>query len=409
MKRTTTQLALVIGVIAACSGSDWRHFRGTDNCSVSGEKNLPKTFSDDEHVAWKVPLPGRGPASPIVVAGRVIVTCSSGARQDRLHVLSFDAGTGERRWERQLWATGSTICNPYGAVANNTPGSNGRLIFALYSSNDLACFDLDGNLKWLRGLGYDHPMARNESGMASSPLVVDETVIVQLENQGESFVAGIDVATGLTRWRLDRQHDAVWCSPTVFRGKTGDEDLVLLQTRGLFAGHDPRTGKRLWEYEADCHTIASCTTSGDTIYLPANGLHALRYDPATRGVKPLWYERRLRGGNSSPVVHEGRVYRIKSPAILLCADAADGNTLWQVRLKGAIWATPVLADGHLYVVNHDGLVQVVRLGEKGELVGTSQIERGILASPAVADGALYFRSDAHLWKVAFPRASEANP
>ena len=83
--------------------------------------------------------------------------------------------------------------------------------------------------------------------------------------------------------------------------------------------------------------------------------------------------------------------------------------LWQVRLKGPIWATPVAADGHLYVVNHDGLIQVVRLGEQGELVGTSQIDRGILASPAVADAALYFRSDAHLWKIAFPRASEGNP
>ncbi len=409
MRRTTAQLALAIGVMAACSGSDWLQFRGTDNRSVSDQKGLPKTFSEEENVAWKAPLPGRGPASPIVVAGQVIVTCSSGPRQDRLHVLSFDAGTGERRWERQLWATGSTVCHPFGAVAENTPASNGRVIVVSYSSNDLACFDSDGNLKWLRGLTYDYPTTRNAAGMGSSPLIVGDAVIVQLENQGESFVAGIDLSSGETRWRLERPRDAVWCSPTVLRGKTPKDDLVLLQTRGLFAGYDPRTGRRLWEYEADCHTIASCTTCGDTIYLPANGLHALRYDPATRGVKFLWYERLLRGNNSSPVVHDGRVYRVKSPAILVCADAADGRVLWQVRLKGAIWATPVLADGHLYVVNHDGLVQVVRLGEKGELVGTSQIDRGILASPAVADGALYLRSDSHLWKVALAPASEVNP
>ena len=410
MKRTAAQLVLTIGVIAACSGSDWLHFRGTDNRGVSDQKNLPKTFSDDENVAWKAPLPGRGPSSPIVVAGQVIVTCSSGPRQDRLHVLSIDAGTGRRRWERQLWATGSTICHPFGAVAGNTPASDGRRIVVFYSSNDLACFDLEGNLKWLRGLGYDSPTTRNASGMASSPLIVGDVAVVQLENQGESFVAGIDMATGETRWRLERERDAVWCSPTVLRGKSPEQDIVLLQTRGLFAGHDPRTGKRLWEYEADCHTIASCTTSGDTIYLPANGLHALRYDPATRGVEPLWYERLLRGGNSSPVVHGGRAYRIKPPGILVCGDAADGRKLWELRLKrGAIWATPVLADGHLYIVNHDGLVQVVRVGEKGELVGTGQIDRGVLPSPAVADGALYLRTDAHLWKVALPRASEGNP
>ncbi|HUT89139.1 MAG TPA: PQQ-binding-like beta-propeller repeat protein [Thermoguttaceae bacterium] len=409
MRQRSLPLALALFALAACSGSDWLHFRGTDNRSVSDEKNLPKTFGDEENVAWKVPLPGRGPSCPIVVGGRVVVTCSSGPRQDRLHVLSFDAATGKLQWERQLWATGSTICNPYGAVADNTPASDGRLIFAFYSSNDLACFDLEGNLKWLRGLTYDHPTTRNEASMASSPLVLGEVVVVQLENQGESFVAGIDVATGATRWRLDRPADAVWCSPTVLRGKTREDDIVLLQTRGRFTGHDPRTGEELWLYEADCHTIASCTTCGACVYLPANGLHALRYDPTARSVELLWYEQRLRGGNSSPVVHDGRVYRIKSPAILVCADAADGRILWQLRLKGAIWATPVAADGHLYAVNHDGLVHVVRLGEKGELVGTSQIDSGILASPAVADGAIYFRSDAHLWKVAFPRASEANP
>ena len=407
MRRISLPLALTMALVGVSAGSDWLHFRGTDNQSVSDQKDLPKTFSDAENVAWKVPLPGRGPSSPLVVAGRVVVTCSSGPRGDRLHVLALDAATGNLLWERQLWATGSTVCHPFGAVADNTPASNGKLIFALYSSNDLACFDLDGNLKWLRGLTYDYPTARNEAGMGSSPLVVGDVVIVQLENQGESFVAGIDIASGQTRWRLERQHDAVWCSPTVLRGKTPEEDIVLLETQGLLAGHDPRTGKVLWEYEADCHTIASCTTCGETIFLPANGLHALRYDPATRSIERLWYEPNLRGDNSSPVAYDDRVYRLKPPGILMCGDAADGQVLWQLRLKGPIWATPVLADGHLYVVNHDGLVQVARLGQQGELVGTSQIDPGILASPAVADGAIYFRSDAHLWKVAFN--SEANP
>ena len=115
----------------------------------------------------------------------------------------------------------------------------------------------------------------------------------------------------------------------------------------------------------------------------------------------MWHESRLRSSNSSPVVHDGRVYTIKAPAILVCGDAKDGRTLWQLRLKGPVWATPVLADGHLYVVSHTGLVQVVRLGEKGQLVGGGQLDPAILASPAVADGAIYFRSDAHLWKIAF--------
>ena len=113
-------------------------------------------------------------------------------------------------------------------------------------------------------------------------------------------------------------------------------------------------------------------------------------------------------GSASPVVHDGRAYALKRPAILVCGDLADGRVLWQLRLKGPVWATPVLADGHAYVVNHPGLVQVVRLGDEGELVGTGQIDPGILASPAVADGAIYFRSDTHLWKVALGQANSTS-
>ena len=128
-------------------------------------------------------------------------------------------------------------------------------------------------------------------------------------------------------------------------------------------------------------------------------MYALQCDPQRHGATLLWYENRLRTDNASPLVHDGRLYVIKPPGILVCGDAADGSTLWQLRLKGPFWATPVLADGRLYCVNHEGLVQVVGLGEEGKLVGTGQIDEGILASPAVADGAIYFRSDQHLWKI----------
>jgi outer membrane protein assembly factor BamB len=403
MTSKTLQVALALEVIAFGCGADWRQFRGTHNNSVSVERDLPKTFGEAENIAWKAPLPGRGPSGPIVIGKQVVVTASSGFRGDRLHVLCFDSQTGAPRWERQLWATGHTLHNPFGAVACNTPASDGELIFAFYSSNDLACFDLDGNLKWFRGLAYDYPTMRNDVGMGSSPLVVGDTVIVQCENQGASFIAGLDKRTGETVWRHDRDHEALWSSPTVWRGERPEDDLVLFHGRDALSGHDPRTGEVLWKYEASCHTIATATTDRDRIYLPANGIHALRYDSQKRTATLLWYEPKLRGGNASPVATDDRVYVVKPPAILVCADAADGRILWQLRLKGkAVWATPVVAGGHAYVVSHEGLVQVVRLGEEGTLVGTSQLDPGVLASPAVAGGAIYFRTDQHLLKVALP-------
>ncbi len=397
----TIRLTLAAAAVCLFGGGDWLHFRGSDTNSVSGEKNLPVTFNQQQNVAWKVPLTGRGPSSPIVVGGRVLVTAASGPRNDRLHLLCFDARTGKRLWQRQLWATGHTVVHSFGGVATPTPASDGRLIFAFYSSNDLACFDLEGNLKWFRGLGHDWSSVRNDVGMASSPLVLGSTVIVQADSPGDSFVTGIDTESGQTRWRIERQKGAIWASPTVLRGSTREEDLVLLQSRSRLSAHAPQTGKLVWEYEAECHSISSVTTCGDCVYLPAWGLHALRYNPGAGGVELLWHRKdRLSSSDQSPVVHGGRTYTIQSKSILSCGDAANGRRLWQLRLKGPIWASPVLADGRLYCVNRDGLVQVVQLGEKGKVIGTSQIDSPAIATPAVADGAIYFRSEGHLWKIA---------
>jgi len=398
---------VVLSCSRVCDAGDWRHFRGTDNTSVSSETNLPTRFGPTENVAWKAPLPGTGPSSPIVVAGRVIVTAATGPRQERLHVLCLDAATGRLRWERRLWATGATLCNPFGGVAAPTPASDGRLVFAFFSSNDLACFDLDGNLQWLRGLGYESPTTRNDVGMASSPLVVGDTVIVQLEDPGKSFVMGIDAANGRTRWQIDRAWEPTWTSPTLLRVGSPAQEIALVQSRSRLTGVAPRTGKVAFDYEAGCSTLSSPTTSGDCIYLAAGGLSALRYDPARRGLEVLWKESRLRCENVSPVVHDGRAYAVRDSGILVCGDAAGGKVLWQLRLKGPIWATPVIAGGRLYAVSYEGLVQVVQLGNEGTLVGKGQIDSGILASPAVADGAIYFRSNRFLWRMAVSRQQSA--
>ncbi len=389
--------------VVALTGADWRGFRGTENTGVSPENGLPTHFSAKENVAWRASLPGSGPSGPIVVAGRVFVTAASGPHQERLHLLAFDAATGRLLWERQLWATGHTVCNSFGGVAISTPASDGQRVFAFYSSNDLACFDLDGDLLWLRGLAHERPLTRNDVGMGSSPLVVGDTVVVQMENQGASWAAGIDAATGETRWTVDREPAANWTSPTVLRGSDPLSSLVLLQSKSRLSAHDPRTGREVFSHNVGCSTISSNVVAGDCIYLPSGGLSALRYHGAKSTLEEVWQEPRLQPENASPVVHEGRVYVTKSAGVLVCADASSGKVLWQLRLRGPIWATPALAGGHLYVVNHDGLVQVVRLGAQGTLVGTGQIDKGILASPAVADAAVYFRSNQHLWKIATTR------
>jgi outer membrane protein assembly factor BamB len=237
-------LVLIPFSLLLLAGAEWRQFRGNSANSVAAT-TLPTEWdvATKKNIAWQADLPGRGPSSPILVAGRVIVTASDGPRQDKLHVLCFDAATGKERWRRQFWATGRTLCHSESSIAAPTPASDGQRIFAFYSSNDLACLDLDGNLLWYRGLAFDYPKAGNDVGMSSSPVVVGDTVVVQVENQGDSFAAGLDTATGRERWRIARDPRANWSSPTSVATKEGP--LVLLQDLEKLTALEPRSGKQV--------------------------------------------------------------------------------------------------------------------------------------------------------------------
>ncbi len=388
-------LIAVAGGVMLFAGADWLQFRGTSATSVSEEARPPLRWSESENVAWKAALPGRGPSSPIVIGDRVVVTCSSGIKQDRMHVLCFDVQSGKRLWERQFWATGRTLSHPTSANAAPTPASDGSRIFAFYASNDMVCLDLEGNLLWYRGFAHDYPKAGNDVGMASSPVVVDDTVIVQIENQGDSFAAGVNVDTGETRWRIARPARANWCSPVAVPA----EHAVLLQSPDGLSAHEARTGEEIWRYPSECAGIASSVVLDGKIYLPSDGVTVLTLPKNSSGPEVLWNSNRLRPSSSSPVVYRGKVYTLNG-AILVCADEKTGDTEWQLRLKGRFWATPVAVDDHLFCVNQDGQASVVKLGEKGKVVGESEFGAGVQGSPALAAGALFVRTDGHLWKIA---------
>jgi outer membrane protein assembly factor BamB len=395
---------LLVAVMAsAVAAADWPQFRGTASNSVSRDPQPPKDWSESENVAWKVPLPGRGPSSPIVVGSRVFVTCSSGVNQDRLHVLCFDAASGKQLWERQFWATGRTLSHSASANAAPTPASDGKLLFAFYSSNDLVCLDLEGNLKWLRGLAHDFPAAGNDVGMASSPLVVGDVVVVQVECQGDSFATGIDKSTGESRWRIARPKEAGWCSPVLMRGEKGQPDQVLLQSPAKLTAHDPATGKQLWAYETACDGISSAVTGDGVVYVPSKGLTALK--PAGGTIETLWNASGIQPGAASVILDGGKLFAINRAGVLICASAADGKIVWRTRLDGEFWGTPALVGNRLYCVTQKGTAQVVEVsadGSKGEIVGRGQLDGTIQSSPAISNGALYVRSDQHLWKIAAP-------
>ncbi len=393
-------LPSLLAVAITGAAADWPQFRGPGASSLAPEVELPITWSETENLAWRSDLPGRGVSGPVVVRDRVFLTATSGYRHDRLHVLCFAAADGQRLWERQFWATGRPSTHDSISGAAPTPACDGQHVYAFFSSNDLFCLDWDGNLVWYRGLSFDYPKAGADTGMASSPLVLDGVVVVQLENQGESFAAGLDAATGETRWRLERPDQASWTSPIALPGAGRRQTAVLLQSPSCVTAHDVQTGRELWRFAENAASISSSVYLDGCLLIPMRGLTALRLSEESNAPEIAWDANRLRPGSSSPLVHAGRVY-ILSNATVRCGDAKTGELLWAVRLSGTYWATPVLAGGHLYCVNQDGDMQVVKVGDQqGEVVGEHRFGEPMHASPAVAGNALYVRSDKHLWKIA---------
>jgi outer membrane protein assembly factor BamB len=396
-------LSVWLGWIAIAQAGDWRQFRGSESNGLGDDILPPTKFSATENVAWKAPLPGRGLSSPIVVGDRVFVTCSSGFRDDRLHVICFDIKEGSKLWERQYSATGRTSHHPKNPVASSTPASDGKRIFALYSSNDLACLDLDGNLEWFRGLTYDHPNASNSLGMASSPIVIGSTLIAQIENDSESLATGIDVQSGVSRWTSVRPKKANWSSALVWPKRFGGkEDLAILQSSEGMAAIKPMTGEVAWKYTDGASTIPSSVAADGILYAVSHGITALKPPTDSANIEQLWRASKLGPGTGSPLVYQGRLYSINGAGVLLAADLKTGETKWQLRVPGPFSGSAVAVGGHLYVFNEKGEGHCVKLGEDaGELVSTGDLAGEVfLCTPAVSNGAIYIRSDKSLWKIA---------
>ncbi len=378
--------------------ADWPQFRGPNGNGVADGPAVSAKL-DAGSIAWAADLPGRGLSSPIIVGGRVFVTCSSGPKQNRLHVLCFNAADGKPRWERQFWATGRTMCHDVTSVAAPTPASDGEKVFALFSSNDLVCLDLDGNLIWLRGLTLDYPNASNSLGMSSSLTVAEGVLVAMVENDSESFTAGLDAKTGVNRWKLDRPKMANWTSPSLLRAPGGPTQVLLQSGKGVTAV-EILTGRIAWQYNDGASTIPSGTVSDGVLYVPSQGITALQPSPDGSSPKQLWRSGQLRPATASPLVLNRHVFTLNDAGVLSCGDVADGKRLWQLRLKGKFSATPVASGGLLFCVNDKGLLQVVdTTAPEGAVSSELDLGKTILSTPSISQGAIYVRSDAKLWKL----------
>jgi len=376
--------------------ANWLNFRGNQSNGFSPTKSVIDLSAKGKG-SWKSKIPGRGLSSPIVVGNKVFLSASSGAKQEILHVFCFSGQTGQTLWERKFLATGRTICHEKTCVAASTMTSDGSRVVAQFSSNDIFCLNLSGDLIWLRGLTYDFPNAANGLGMSSSPLIAKGVLLAQVENDAYSFSMGINMNNGETLWKKDRPRAANWSSPTLFGN--GDNQTIILQSKEGISIVNPKSGKEMYNFSEGASTIPSSTPAGNILLVPSNGMTALEIQAGQDKAKKLWSDNKLGPGTGSPAISKNRFLVINKANVLTCARIETGEILRRKRIKGPSSGSPIATDSHLYFFNEEGLGQVIKINDKkGEVVASVDLEETILCTPAISGNGLYVRSDSFLWK-----------
>lgn len=391
----TLSIFLLIVALALQANADWLAFRGSKSNSVAD--GVAPRKCDDNSVVWSVDVVGRSVSSPIVVGDQVIVTASSGAEQERLHIISYDAGDGSVRWHRQFWATGRTLCHNTSANAAPSPASDGQNVVAFFSSNDVVCLTIDGELNWFRGLAKDNPKLGNDIGMASSPMIANGVVVCQAESQGDSFVEAMKVADGTTLWKAERPKDSNWTSPVFVPANDDDTgDMVLIKSDESVAAHDLQTGDEVWSIDGEVGGIPCMVVTKKRIYVPGSTFMAL--DRHADSADVAWNSNKIQP-SPSPIITDERLIFINRAGVLSSHDTETGDREWQVRVGGKYWASPIMDEsGHVYTFNDAGLVTIV--DPKGKKVSSHQFDATIMGTPAISGGAIYIQGTSKLFKVA---------
>jgi glucose dehydrogenase len=327
-------------------------------------------------------------------------------------LMAIDRATGKVAWDREVHKGVPRLKRHIKAShVSATPSTDGRSIVALLGSEGLFCFDMNGTLKWRQDLGLmdvglvDDPTF--QWGPASSPTIFENLVIVQNDRHKDSYVAAFDLATGKETWRTAHDEYPSWATPTVARRSNRTE--VVTNGGKYIRGFDARTGRELWRL-ADNQTQVKVPTPivvGDLVIVtggyPPGGrpIYAIRLGGSGElGRKSLaWQTDRGAPYTSTPVFYDGLLYACTDNGILSAYDAKTGERVYQQRVgtgSSGFSASPVAADGKLYLASEDGDIFVVRAGRTYELLSTNRMGEILMATPAISGNMLIVRTQTQL-------------
>jgi outer membrane protein assembly factor BamB len=423
-------------------GGSWPSFRGPQASGVAERQLLPDRWDGKtgENILWRTPIPGLAHSSPVVWGNRVFVTTAvSGdpkasfrpglygdgdASEDRSRqrwvLYALDKRSGKVLWERTAHE-GVPVDKRHikSTYANSTPATDGRVVVAWFGSQGVHAYDTGGRFLWKVDLGrldlgaYDIPTY--EWGPASSPVIWNDLVILQCDTQADSFLLALDSATGKTVWKTEREEIPSWGTPTVAQTSAGP--VLVTNASNFIRGYDPRTGKELWRLGRSSKITAPTPVFAEDMFVVVSGraperpIFVVRAgargdltlpEGQSKSESVVWSKTGRGSYMPTPLVYQGILYVLSNNGLLDAYDLRTGEEVYRQRLPlvgSGFSASPVAADGKLYLSNEDGEMLVVAAGKTFTHLATNSMGELLMATPALSDGVMYVRSNAGLFAV----------
>jgi outer membrane protein assembly factor BamB len=435
--------AVVLGTIIVLQGQkkdegiNWPSFRGPNASGIAENYATPISWDVEtsKNIKWKITLPGLAHSSPVIWEDRLYVTTASGEADaelkvglygsiepvddDSVHewkVYCLDKKSGKILWEKTAHKGIPKVKrHPKATHANTTPTTDGKYIVAFFGSEGLFCYDLDGNLAWKKDFGlldsafFMVPTAQWE--FASSPVIHQGVVIVQCDALNTAFLAALDIKTGKEIWRTSREDFPTWSTPTIHVGEKKTQ--IIVNGFKHIGGYDFKTGKELWKISGggDIPVPTPVVAHGLVFINSAHGrlspIYAIKLESEgdislaedkTSNDSIVWSVRRGGSYMLTPLIYGDFLYNVQWNGALACYNAKTGEVLYKEQLGKMVGfsASGVAADGKLYFFSEDGDVFVLKAGPEFEVLATNSMEDECMATPAISEGTLYFRTHHYL-------------
>lgn len=418
---------LTVSLSSSALADNWPSWRGPTQNGISKEKNIPTTWGEKENVAWRVDLPGAAGATPVVWGDRIFLT--SVDDDGSLFLLCFST-EGKELWRNKMGSGSQTARGDEGNSASPSPVTDGKHVWAMMGTGQVVCCTVEGEEKWKFNLQDRYGKFEIQFGMSSTPVLADGRLYFQLIHgiwraEGElAIVACVDATSGEPVWKVDRHTGAKaenkhsYASPVLY--DFGGRQFLLTHGGDYTIAHSLKDGSTIWKlggmnphddpskkYHPTLRFVASPGVAEGIVVCPTAKKYpvfAVRPDLSgdLTGNKEamLWVMPRNTPDVPSPLIHGDLVYLCRENGNLVCLDRKTGKELYEERTHPQKHrASPVYADGNVYVSARDGEVTVVRAGREFEIVSRNKIGEQLSASPVIANGTIYLRSFDALWAI----------